>query len=199
MKILLSLICSFFILQSYAQQPDNADKVVQKFLEQRKKMMEEIMKAFDEDDFFKRGSDAFDDKMFDQIRKHGFRGFQGFNSNGNNVKVEEKVEKNGNISVIITPKNKNIKLDIQTTKDQIIIKSKTMSDIKNEKKQGTTRSYSQSSYSQTIRIPSGFEAQSPNAKDKSVIITLIPKAKSKFKPDSKGRVPVQKGYGEETI
>lgn len=199
MKIIILVISSFIILKSFAQQPDDADRVVQQFLEQRKKMMEEIMKAFDDDDFFKRGNDAFDDKMFDQIRKHGFRGFQGFNSTGNNVKVEEKMEKNGSISVIITPKNEKIKLDIKTTKDQIVIKSQMMSDIENKNSQGSTRSYSQSSYSQTIRIPRGFEAQNPKAKDKSIIITLIPKAKGKFKPDSKGRVPVQKGYGEETI
>lgn len=199
MKYLFLIISSFFVLQSFAQQADDADKIVQQFLEQRKKMMEEIMKAFDDDDFFKSENDAFDDKMFDQIRKHGFRGFQGFSSNGNNVKVEERVEKDGSISVIITPKNEKIKLDIKTTKGQILIKSEMMSDVENKNEQGSSRSYSKSSYSQTIQIPNGFEAQSPKAKDKSIIITLIPKAEGKFKPDSKGRVPVQKGYGEDTI
>tara|TARA_Y100000385_G_scaffold265208_1_gene299288 strand:+ start:254 stop:880 length:627 start_codon:yes stop_codon:yes gene_type:complete len=198
-KLILLIISSFFVLQSFAQQPDDADKIVQQFLEQRKKMMEEVMKAFDDDEFFKRGDDSFDDKMFDQIRKHGFRGFQGFSSSGNNVKVEERVEKDGSISVIITPKNEKIKLDIKSTKDQIVIKSEMMSDVENKNAQVTTKSYSKSSYSQTIRIPNGFEAQSPKAKDKSIIIKLTPKAKGKFKPDSKGRVPVQKGYGEETI
>ena len=102
------------------------------FIEQRKKMIEGIMKAFDDDEFFKGDADAFDDKMFDQIRKQGFRGFQGFNSSGNNVKVEEKIEEDGSISVIITPKSKNIKLDIQTTNDQIVIKSERMSDVENK-------------------------------------------------------------------
>lgn len=199
MKTLFTLISMCFVLNTFAQQQDDVDKVVQQFLEQRKKMMEEIMKAFDEDDFFKEGDAAFDDKMFDQIRKQGFRGFQGFNSTGNNVKIKEKVEANGDISVLITPKSKNIKLDIQTSDNQIVIKSERMSDVENKNKQGVSRSYSKSSYSQTIRIPNGFTAKAPVKKDDSIVITLSPKAKSKFKPDSKGRVPVQKGYGDETI
>lgn len=198
MKVLTYLICVLFMVNLYAQQADDADRVIQQFLQQRKKMMEDIMKAFDDDEFFKEG-DVFGDKMFDQIRKHGFRGFEGFHSNGNNVKVEEVAKKDGSIDVIITPKNKKIKLDIQTTKNKIVIKSEMMEDVENKNKQGTTKSYSKSSYSQTIRIPSDFTAQSPRQDGDSIVISLIPKAKGHFKPDSKGRVPVQKGYGEDTL
>lgn len=199
MKAIILILNFLIMTSSFAQQGDDADKVVQQFLQQRKKMMEDIMKAFDDDDFFKESNEAFDDKMFEQIRKHGFRGFHGFSSSGNNVKVEEKVEEDGTISVIITPKNENIKLDIKTSKDQIHIKSEKISKIENKSKEGISKSYSQSSYSQTIQIPNDFEAQDPKARGKSIVIVLIPKAKGKFKPDSKGRVPVQKGYGEETI
>ena len=198
MRLLIFIFTLILSLNVFAQTNDNADKVVQQFLEQRKKMMEEIMKAFEEDDFFK-GRDLFDDKMFDQIRKHGFKGFEGFNAGGNNVQVEEKVEKDGSISVIITPKNKNIKLDIKTTNNHIVIKSEMMADIENKNEQGTSRSYSRSSYSQTIAIPTGFDAKDPVKKGESIVISLVPKEKGNFKPDNKGRVPVQKGYGEETI
>ena len=181
----------------FSQTDDEADRVVQQFLEQRKRMMEEIMKAFDDDDFFR--DSGFNDKVFDQIRKHGFRGFEGFNSSGNNVSVQERMEKDGSISVIITPKNKNIKLDIQTTKDKIVIKSEMMEKIENKNSQGASMNYSKSSYSQTIAIPSGFTAKNPTQKDKSIVISLVPKDKGYFKPDSKGRVPVQKKDDEETI
>jgi HSP20 family molecular chaperone IbpA len=160
-------------------------------------MMEEIMKAFDDDGFMK--DDAFDDKMFDQLRKHGLGGFHGFNSTGHNVKVEEHVEKDGTISVIITPQNKNLKVDIKTTENQIVITSEMMEEVENENKQGRTRSYSKSSSSQTVRIPQGYTAKNPTSKDGSVIISLVPKEKSQFKPDSKGRIPVQKKDGEKTI
>lgn len=199
MKTIIFLITILIATNVLSQGQDDTDKVIQQFLEQRKKMMEGIMKAFDDDEFFKSGNEAFDDKMFDQIRKHGFHGFQGFNSSGNNVSVEEKVEKDGSISVIITPKNKKIKLDIQTNKDQIVIKSQRMSEVENKNKEGITRNYSQSSYSQTISIPNGFEAKDPKAQGKSIVINLFPKAKGLFKPDKKGRVPVQKSYQEDTI
>ena len=175
----------------------DADTVIQQFLEQRKKMMEEIMKAFDDDDFFK--GDAIDDKMFDQLRKHGLGGFHGFSSTGNNVKVEERAEKDGSISIVITPKNKDMKLDIKTTKEQIVIHSEMMEKVENESKQGKSQSYSRSSFSQTIPIPTGFEAQKPKQEGESIVIALVPTEKSNFKPDSKGRMPIQKGYEEETI
>lgn len=193
MKFIL-VLSMLFTTNLFAQ---DADEVIQKFLEQRKQMMEEIMKAFDDDDFFK--GDAFDDKMFDQLRKHGLGGFHGFNSIGHNVKVEEKVEKDGSISVIITPQNKNMKVDIKTTKDQIVITSEMIMDQKNKSDQGTSRQYSNSSSSQTIRIPFGYEAKTPTTKGQSIVISLVPKDKSNFKPNSKGRIPVQKRTGEETI
>lgn len=193
MKFLFVLILLF----SATVFSQDADEVIQQFLEQRKQMMEQIMKAFDDDDFFK--GDAFDDQMFDQIRKHGLGGFHGFNSTGHNVKVEEKVEKDGTISVIITPQNKNLKVDIKTTEDQIVITSEMMEKVENQNKQGSMQSYSKSSSSQSVRIPNGYIAQTPKAKNQSVVITLVPKDKSKFKPDSKGRIPIQKKQGDETI
>jgi HSP20 family molecular chaperone IbpA len=194
MKKFFFIVLCFFSLSSWAQ---DADEIVQQFLEQRKKMMEQIMKAFDDDDFFKQ--DFLDDKMFESIRKQGFEGFKNFKSTGNNIKVEERIEKDGSISVLITPQKKNMKLDIQTTQNQIIIKSEMMESVENENKQGVSKSYSRSSFTQTVAIPQGFEARDPKKEGESILISLVPNKKGNFKPDNKGRVPVQRVPGEETL
>lgn len=194
--IILLLFSVTFMAQALAQ---NADEVIEQFLQQRKKMMEQIMKAFDDDDFFK--DEFFDDsdKMFDQLKKQGLGGFHGFNSTGHNVKIEEKVQKDGTISVMITPQNKNLKVDIKTTDNQIVIRSEMLSEVENQNKQGTSKSYSKSSSTQTIQIPYGYHAKTPKKQGESIVISLVPKEKSHFKPDSKGRIPIQKSPGDETI
>ena len=106
--ILAVLITSF---NTYSQD-DETDKIVQQFLNQRKVMIEEIMDAFDDDVFLK--NRFTDDTLFDALRKKGFSALPNSRHSNDNVKVEEKAQKDGSILVIITPKNKKIKLDIKT-------------------------------------------------------------------------------------
>lgn len=192
MNRLILVFIMLFSFNTYAQ-----DAVIQQFLEQRKKMMEEIMNAFEDDEFFK--DDFSDDGLFDSIRKHGFKGIRGFKSSGNNVKIEERIEKDGSISVVITPNNKNIKLDIKTQNNKIEIKSEVIENIENKNKSGSSSSYSKSSYTRTISIPNGFTAKDPYQESKSIIISLVPKNKNQFKPISNGRIPIKKMLGDEAI
>ncbi|MEX1100242.1 MAG: hypothetical protein WEB87_07440, partial [Bacteriovoracaceae bacterium] len=124
MKAFLIFLVSAFIMNamtSAAFAQNTHDEIIQRFLEQRKSMMEDIMKAFDDDEFFK--DDFFQDDLFESLRQHGLGGFKGFSGIGNNISVEERMEKDGSISVIITPKDKNTDLNIETTDDKITIKS----------------------------------------------------------------------------
>lgn len=174
----------------FAQMDHN--QIIERFLDQRKKMMEEIMKAFDDDSFFK--DDFFDDdKIFDSFK------FQGFRGSGENVKIEEVMEKDGTISIFITPLNQNQKLDIKTTSDAITIKAETMVDQKEEGKKGVSQSYYKSSFSRSIGIPDGYSAKSPVKVGEKIKISLIPNEKNPLRPNEDGRIPVPKSEGEKTI
>jgi HSP20 family molecular chaperone IbpA len=198
-KYLFFFILLFNSSFSYAQK--SHDELIQEFLNQRKNMMEEVMKAFDDDSFFE---DDFDNKnLFDQIRKQGFKDFNGFNKTGKNIKVEEKIERDGTILILITPANDNVKLDIETTETLIKIKSETMEKLENKKNGNVSSSSSRSSYTQSISIPRGFKAQAPSQKGKTIKIALIPnKANAKIfypKVRKNDKKPIGKRAGEGTI
>jgi HSP20 family molecular chaperone IbpA len=198
-KFLFSFILILNSFSSYAQK--SHDELIQEFLNQRQQMMEEVMKAFDDDSFF---DDDFDDKsIFDQIQKQGFKDFGGLSRTGRNVKVEEKIESDGTINILITPVNENVKLDIETTDSLIKIKSETMDKVENKNQGNISKSISRSSYTQSIAIPSGFNAQGPTQTGKTIKISLVPsKASSKvFYPKVKkeNKKPIGKRVGEGTI
>lgn len=184
-------------LNAWAQK--SHDEILQDFLKQRRAMMEQMMKAFDDDAFF--NDDFDDDKLFDALQKHGIGGFKGFNSSGKNVKVEENVKKDGSIDVLITPLKKNVKLDIQTTSHSIIVKSEMHEEIKNESQSGISKSISRRSFSQSVSIPNGYTAQSPVQEGDSIKISLLPMKNSKDKvfKSIDNKVPVGKQKGEDTI
>jgi HSP20 family molecular chaperone IbpA len=183
------------------------DQIIQDFLKQRKKMMEEIMKAFDEDKFFKDfDDDFFNDDIFEKMRKHGLGSMPGFRGGSQNVNVQEIIEEDGTISIIIKPTNENMKLDVQTTESQIIINAETLMEEKNEGQQGNTSSFFKSSFSRTIAIPQGYVAQAPTVVEGGMKIRLVPRDKNFLKKKSiKGKKkggdmkPVGKQPGEETI
>lgn len=196
MKTIFIFFCTIISLEAFGQKTH--DELIQEFLEQRKQMMEKVMKAFDDDSFF---DDDFDDSgLFDQIRKQGFKGFNGFNSSGNNVKIVEKVEDDGSMSILITPKNESVKLDIETTDHFIKIKSEMMEKVENQQGKSFSSNISRSSFTQSIRIPNGFEAQNPTAQGKSIKIVLVPKDTSIIKSSyPKGKKPIGKRPGEKAI
>lgn len=197
MKNILAFIMLFGSTMATAQNDYNT--IIEQFLEQRKEMMEEIMKAFDDDSFFQ--DEFFDDDVFEQLRQHGLGGFKGYQGAGNNISIQEKMNEDGTISVIITPKNKETNLDIETKQDRITIKSEV--EVKEERKDAKGNvlgtSTSMQSFSRVVSIPQGYKAKSPTKKGESIVISLVPNDGNILKPDENGRVPIKKRPGEKTI
>ncbi len=197
MKRALSLIFLFPILFISNAMGQSHDEILQRFMQQRKRMMEEIMKAFDDDKFFQ--DDFFNDDMIEDFRSQGLGGFKGFRGAGDHISVEEKMEDDGTISVIITPKDKNTKLDIETKERSITIKSEARVEEKNEQGKQHHNFTSIRSFSQTVNIPSGYKAKSPRKEGESIVISLVPDDGNILKPDDKGRVPIKKKSGQDVI
>ena len=180
---------------TYAQ--NSHDEIIQRFLDQHKKMMKDIMKAFDDDEFF--NDDFFKDDMFESLKRHGLGAYKGFTCSGDNIKVEERMEKDGTISVVITPQNKNTNLDIESTDNMITIKSKVKVEEENTQGQSKSKSISMQSFSRSVGIPQGYKASAPKKDGKSIVISLVPESKNVLSPRKDGRVPIKKAPGEQTI
>lgn len=192
-KIILMI---FFVSLNSAWAQKSHDELIQEFIQQRQKMMEDMMKAFDDDDFFK--DDFGDDRIFQQLKKHGIGGFGGFKTRGENVSIEEKVKDDGSIDVVITPMNENVNLNIETKDNRITIKSETRIEEETDNNGSLSKSYSSSSFSRSVGIPAGYRAQDPKQVEKSIVITLIPKKENSLLKN-KGRQPIKRKKGEKVI
>lgn len=177
MKTILLITTTIFSLNLFAQK--DHDQILRDFLEQRRKMMEQMMKHFD-DDFFK-----MDDDIKDFGKLPGNKVME-FSSNDQAVKVERKQNADGSIELHITPKDKNVEFEINTDKDMVTIKGKSTFAQKDESKKGMTSSTIQSSFQQSYGIPSGYKALDPVQQDETIILKLVPKDSStqikNFKP-----------------
>ena len=106
MKFLLTVLSlSFLSLSGYGQ---SRDEIIEDFIEQRKKMMEQMIEMF-HDDF---NGDSFFQDDFDPF--DSFSNMKSFSGVGSQIKIEEKYEEDGTISLIITPQKDNLSLDIKT-------------------------------------------------------------------------------------
>jgi len=192
MNKFLFLFLLFSGLNVFAQNKTHSD-LMEDFLNQRQKMMESVFKAFDDDDFFK--DDVFPDT--------GISGFaQGMPSMGGQIKIDQKEESDGSISIMITPENEGMSLDIDTKDDFITIKSETKIIDKKDQNGNTFQSQSISRSSRSISIPPGYKAKTPEAVGKSIKISLVPDEDIKKLPSpghKNGRVPIMKSPGDETI
>lgn len=184
--------CILLFLTSFPVFAQNShSEILERFLSQRKKMMEEIMKAFNDDDFFK--DDFFkSEDLFDSFQ---FKGFQGA---GDNIKIEEEMGPDGTINVFITPQKENQSLNIETRGGMIVIRGE---NIVEEKIEGTNNSASvfRSKFTKSVTIPDGYEALEPVKDGNRLKIALKPHKQNPLRPDSDGRIPVPKRQGEETI
>ena len=192
------LLLSLLITSQSLWAQKSHDEILQEFLKQRQKMMEEMMRAFDDDDFFK-DNDFGGDKVFQQLKKHGIGGFGSFKTEGQNVSVEEKIKKDGSIDIIITPKNENINLNIETKNNRITIKSEMRVDEESENAGNVSRSLRSSSFSRSVSIPIGYIAQDPKQVEKSIVITLIPEGKKNLLKKKNGREPIKRKKDEKVI
>ena len=189
MKFFMLLILSFPILAQ-----NHTEKFIEEFMKQRKAMVEEINKAFE-------AHEMEMDKIFnDEDFLKGFRSgnmseLRGFRGIGPDFTIEERTTEAGEMAIFITPKNKNVTLDIQTHEDRISISSETKVEEETKDKSGNvSSSYSSSSYTRSIGIPFGYKAEDPKAEGESVVIVL-----KKLKETNNGRVPIKKGKDEETL
>lgn len=200
LAIISILICSF---HSFAQ---TREELIEEFQRERAKMMQEIMKMF-QDDFS--GADSFFDD-FDDMDMDTLFNNRSFTGGGANVSVEQKYEDDGSMTILITPKNENVSLDIQTTDNMITIKSETRVEQTDEQGTNRTKSYSRSSFTKSIGIPTGYVAQKPVPEGKSIKIVLspkdqmkkivVPKSTKKEKPKPKQeKIPIGKRPGEEML
>lgn len=194
MRITCLIFCAIIFMSTHAfaqsSERERFETIVERFLEQRKAMMEEMMKAFDDESFF---SDSF---FGDDV----FRGFRG---GGENVHIEEQIQDDGAILVIIHPKNKDMKLDIQSSKDQITVQGEMKVEEETTSQGSRSQSYSLSRFSQSVAIPEGYLAQTPEQKEDKIVIKLIPQqgAATDRKTYQKRpeRMPIKKREGEEVI
>lgn len=195
-KFFLFILFIFYGESVYAQKTH--DEIIQDFIKQRQKMMEDMMKAFDDDDFFK-DDDFGGDQIFQQLKKHGIGGFGGFKTQGQNVSIEEKVKEDGTIDVIITPKSDDINLDIQTENNRITIKSEMRVEEENDSNGNISKSFQSSSFSRSVSIPTGYIAQNPKQVKNSIVISLVPKESNKLIKDKNKREPIKRKKGEKVI
>lgn len=181
----------FLLLISQLSYGQTRDEIIEEFRRERAKMMQEIMKMFKDDSFM--NDDFFGEDMhpFDNIERLK-------KLRGDNVAIEEKNEKDGSISITITPKNKDINLDISTDNNMITIKTETKVKETVDEEGNTFSSMSSSQSMRSISIPEGFEAMPPEQVGDGIKISLKP-TKKKVKDIYKDKVPVQKRPGEMTI
>lgn len=183
MKFLL--ILSFLISSTLFAQ--TREELIEEYRREHLKMMQEIVKMFNEDAVV--GDDFFGDiDPFTNIER--LRA-----ARGENVTIEEKQLENGFIEITIIPKDKNTALDISTDNGMLTVKS----EQRVEEEQEGSKSMSMSSFTRTISIPSGYSASAPEAVDKGVKITLKPNTELKEQRKKRDKFPVKKNPDEITI
>ena len=198
--IMCLLMSSWVFSQNQNQKPSpnknlsERDKMIQEFMRDRRKMMDQMLQAFGEDDFFADdfGADR-DDDFFKGILGSRFQSTSGLGVSLVNIKRIQK--DNGEIEIYLKPKDKSITMEFETTTSAIIVKAKQGSKVENNNKLGIQSSMSQSQFTRSISIPLGFKASAAKALGDRVLIVLKP-AKKK---SPSGRVPIQKPKGETSI
>lgn len=167
-KLILFLIC---FTTAYAK--DGRHLMIEEFIKKREQMMNDLMN----DDSFFSGQGMFDDDLINRFDTNSF----GSNRLVSNVQITQTKKDNGDIKVTITPKSKNIKLDIQTTDQLLTVTSKTLVEQEDESESGNSIMKSMSSSSQSIGIPYGYKLGEPKTEADSVIY-LMTKQKAGKKP-----------------
>lgn len=162
-----------FVLITSAHAKDERYRMIEEFMKQRNKMMNDLMN----DDSFFSGQGMFNDDLMDKFDNNSF----GSNRFASNVTITQTKKDNGDIKVVITPKSKNIKLDIQTTDQLLTVTSKTLIEQEDDSDRGKSVIKSVSSLSQSIGIPFGYELGAPKTEGDSVVY-IMTKTKGGKKP-----------------
>jgi hypothetical protein len=187
----LFLVILLSLSNVYAQnQANDREEIIEKFMKNRKAMMDKMLDAFSEDSFFE---DDMDDDFFKSILGNRFDKFK----NHKMVSVEEIRKKSGDIDVFIKPEDETIKLDIETKDSVIIVKAKKIEKIENNSASSFSSRLNNQSSMQSVSIPEGYEAKSPKTVGDKILIALVKKRTKIQKINSK--TPLLKRKGEGTI
>ncbi|MBD65833.1 MAG: hypothetical protein CME62_11540 [Halobacteriovoraceae bacterium] len=176
------LLTMIFSLTAFAQ---TREELIQEYMKERNKMMREIMDMFNED------LDTMMEDDFFEKDVNSFFSDKSFLGGSQSVTVEQNYEKDGSISVIITPKDKNIQLDISTENNMITIKSETKIVDENSQAGNTFKSMSTSSMTKSIAIPRGYTAKAPTQEGEGIKISLVPTDSVKKLAPQKNKTPVK--------
>lgn len=171
----------------------HTERFLEEFMKQRQKMMEEIRKAFEDDEMI---IDNFfeDDEFMQEFRKGNFGSLRGFRGTGEDFTIEERTTDKGETAIYITPKDQNVNLDIKTEDNRIVIKSETKVKEENQGQYGSAQVFSARSYTRSIGIPFGYKASDPVAEGNSIKIVLVPTSKSE-----NGRIPIGRSGSDQTL
>lgn len=191
----------FIVISSQVLAQNNAndatEEMLNKFIEAQRKMMEEVMKEFQNDDMM--FDNFFDsEKLRDKIRKGEFKSFGdfgGFRGIGGDFEINQINRDDGTMEIRIKPKSKDVNLDIKTEDGVITIKSEKKVEEDTTGQQGSSTSISMSSYSRSISIPFGYKAKDPVADGEEVVIALVPEKKQ----NNNGRIPIGKSKTSDTL
>lgn len=194
MKTIGIILISLFLISGFSQSREELRKQLR---EERRQMMRKMIQMFN-DDF---SNDPFFDDDSDPF------GGSHFSTRGRNVEISEKLQDNGDIHINIKPTKKNIQLDIQTTEEAITIKSELKVEEESKDEGGSRfKSFSSSSFSQTIGIPRGYKVKSSTPGKEGILIILSadskmrkivqPKKSKKYMPK---KVPLGPRQGEDYI
>ena len=199
MRLLKHFVFNFLLIFSFAlhvnslfAQSNSQDDMMKEFIKSRQRMMNEMIKAFDEESFT---SDYMSEDFLKDILGYKFN--ENFGESESMVGIKQVQKTDGSVDLFLKPRDQSVSMDIDTQESVIIIKAVQKSEVKNESKKQVTRKISRGEYSQSITIPFGFTASSPKVVDGRVKITLTPNKKNK--PDLIDRKPITKRKGEGVI
>lgn len=153
---------------------DGRHQMIRDFLKQRERIMKEMTESFGDDSFFQ-GQSMFDQSLVDNFDNSFF----GNNKFASNVSIDQVQLENGDIKVVITPKSKNIELDIKVSQDRLTVSSKTVVEQEDESSAGKSFSKSMSSSSQSVGIPLNYELGTPTTEGDSVVYVMTKKKSGK--------------------
>ena len=140
MRTVILFISLIYSVQGFSQ---TRTEIMEELKKDRAEMLREISKIFADDSFIQ-------SQLFADVKRAP-----------KPVVIEEKQNNDGSVDLVITPKNKDVSLDISTNNKTIVIKW----DYKKKNSSG----------SQSFYIPEGYIANAPISKGKALIIKIIKK------------------------
>ncbi|CEK11811.1 Hsp20 family protein [Legionella hackeliae] len=155
---------------------------------QVKKSTNSIVFPFDDDPFFQSNDDVFNQiktiqqtmnrliqQQFSHINNNQFNFMNSKNSQGSSQDIQVEELKNELIYKIKQPKGTDSKVDVSIKDGLLIINTHLIQKTTHTENGNKSYSYSQRSYSQSFKLPNGYDPNSMNikkTKDSNLIVTF---------------------------